>query len=73
MQQDVKVVKVGTHGYYDVFMGMGWTHHVRVRMVKGDNIVVPEGKALSPSTTERVKQAIKKGQTKFVNGKVVAK
>lgn len=69
---DIKVVKVGTHGFYDVFTGMGWRNHIRVRMIKGDVLVLPEGRQMIKETQQIVKVAIKNNHTKFVNRKVGA-
>lgn len=63
----IKVVKAGTHGYYDVFTGNGWRNHTRIRVVKKDTIVLPEGKLFSVDSIDAIKIAIKNGTTKFVN------
>lgn len=66
MPKGLKVVKRGTHGYYDVFIGDGWKNHRLVRRIKGNEIVVIEG-TLSNELVEAVKSAIVKGEVNFVN------
>lgn len=62
---DVKVVKVG-HGFFDVFMGMGWRNTFRIRVVKGV-IICPPKVTIAPHVKDTITKAIKEGKTKFSN------
>ena len=39
-----KVIKHGTHGYWDVFYGDGWANHFKVRYIKRASALVYVGK-----------------------------
>ena len=65
--QDVKVVKAGTHGFFDVFTGLGWLNHVRIRMVRGETLVIPERYNMPIDVQQQVKKLIREGKTKFSN------
>ena len=30
----MKIIKAGTFGYYDVFLGLGWEKHTRVQVLR---------------------------------------
>jgi len=60
----IKVVKAGTHGFYDVFFNDGWKEHTRVRVVKGRVVVISEK---WKKHTPEIEGLIKKGLTKMVN------
>ena len=30
----MKIIKAGTFGYYDVFLGLGWKRHTRVQVLR---------------------------------------
>lgn len=61
----LKVVKVG-HGFFDVFMGMGWTNTFRIRMVK-NTLILPEKVSLKDDVKQAILKDIKQGNTKFSN------
>jgi len=63
--KDLKVVKVG-HGFFDVFMGMGWTNTFRIRMVK-QTMVLPPKTAITEPVKQAILKEIKQGNTKFSN------
>ena len=66
---DVKVVKVG-HGFFDVFMGIGWRNTFRIRVVKGV-IICPPKVTIASHLKDTINKAIKDGNTKFSNWKLV--
>lgn len=67
----LKVVKVGTHGFYDVFTGNGWYNHIRIRMVKGNILVLPEKARLTDEIKQQIISLVKQGRTKFSNYKFI--
>ncbi len=53
----MKIIKAGTRGYHDIFLGAGWKNWTRVQVLKtkdGLGIKFVSGRHLSPSL---VKQA----------------
>lgn len=66
----IKVVKCGTHGFFDVFQGDGFKNWVRVRMIKGDILLVPDRYNMPDTIKKEVISLIKQGKTKFTNFKL---
>jgi hypothetical protein len=67
---NTKVVKCGTHGYFDVFQGIGWKNWVRVRVIQGNKLIVPDRYNMDTGLKQEVVSLIRQGQTKFTNFKV---
>jgi len=65
----IKVVKVGTHGFFDVFIGDGWLNHVRIRMVKGNTLVIPDRYNMPDEVKRSVISTIRAGKTAFSSWK----
>ena len=56
-----KILKAGTFGYYDVFTGMGWKNHTRVRWNKKvGHLQFITGKHLSKKIVQEVQTHILK-------------
>jgi hypothetical protein len=67
---NTKVVKCGTHGYFDVFTGNGWKNWVRIRMVKGNTLLIPIRYNIPDTLKQEVISLIQQGKTKFTNFKL---
>lgn len=51
----MKILKAGTRGFYDVFTGLGWTGHTRVRWNKKDgHLQFVHGRHLSTNAVKEV-------------------
>ena len=63
---NIKVVKV-SHGFFDVFYDDGWLNHVRVRMTRGDSLIIPDRFNIIEEDKKTITKLIKQGKTKFSN------
>ena len=56
----MKILKAGTFGYFDVFTGMGWEGHTRVRYNKKvGQLQFVSGKHLSKNAVKVVQETVK--------------
>jgi len=44
----MKILKAGTYGYYDIFVGDGWENHTRVQLKKNKQLVHVDGNKFLP-------------------------
>lgn len=58
----MKIIKAGTYGMYDIFVGEGWYHHTRVQMRPNDHMIHIDGIRLNKHTAQNVFNKIKKGK-----------
>lgn len=68
----MKVMKHGTHGYWDVFYGDGWYNQFRVRYIKKTDTLVYKKRVghrlFSAQAKEKIKALIKQYKPSKVKG-----
>ena len=58
----MKLLKAGTFGFYDIFLGEGWKNHTRIQLKKTGHVVYISGERLAKWQMFQLGEILTKGK-----------